>query len=308
MREVPSFILERTHRLKLAARGARERSDAAGVALLELQKQLVAAETHLASANTSGSGETRPDVIARAEQRRADLQKQIAELEPQIETQSEIAKRASEFDIAVTAVYERCANWLDFGLQGKAALEAIEIAIKGDPAKRLAELNVEIANLGEQRERIAAAPTARVDIEHAVRNHLTKIRAQAEPKITVDAHGNVDITLGAVGRKVDLANYPSQKVTQQSLLALALWLDGDKVEQQVLQITDRFPISKDALPAAAKQQKLIELEAKQSAALYEMGAVVREAIEQGTAVPVSKALTAEHLLGVTVKRATAVAA
>lgn len=61
-------------------------------------------------------------------------------------------------------------------------------------------------------------------------------------------------------------------------------------------------------PLTSKSKKLHELEAKHQVALYEMGALVRQAIESGTPVPISKTLEAVHILGVKVTRAVAVAA
>jgi Flp pilus assembly protein CpaB len=68
-----------------------------------------------------------------------------------------------------------------------------------------------------------------------------------------------------------------------------------------MEVVDRIPTNKDALPADLRKQRLHELAAKESTCLYEMGTLVRQAIESGTPVPISKLLEPTHVLGVRVR-------
>lgn len=308
MKFVPEWLLGRMHRLKVAAQDAKRAAEEASTTLSTLSKQLDDAKAHLANA-TVPSGEQRQEVGERVEKRRKELTEQISALEPQVEQQKQIADRATEYEIAVSAVYERCQSWIDSGQHGDDdELEAVDIALpQGDPTVRLREVEAEIAALAEERERINVAPTARVDVERQLREFLDDLKRDAEPKISI-VHGKVDVEFAKTGRKVDLVGFPGRRVTPEALLSLLLWLDGDVIEQKLLAIIDRFPISKDALPADVKKRRLQEIESKRTAALFEMGALVRSCIETGTPVPISKALEAKYILGVRTRPALAVVA
>lgn len=300
-----AWLLERVHRLKTASRAAKQRAADAAAVTESLWRQLDDAQAHLAQAETGSTGETRPDVKARVEKRRAELTEQISTLEPQVEAAKLSSTACTEFEIATSAVFERCQQWLDTNAHGDVAFEKVDIAVQGDPHVSLQKLEAELARLASESERIEHAPTARADIEHAVRQHLDKLRA--EPEIFFE-NGRVEIVLPGMQRQPQQAYFPVRSVRQQDLLALALWLDADKVEQGLQEVLDRIPASKDALTADMKRQKLHEIASKREACLYEAGAVVRLAVEQGTPVPISKLLTAEHLLGVRVRPALAVVA
>lgn len=307
MKECPEWLLGRVHRLKLAAKEARERAEEASTTLLRLRTELDDARAHLDRA-TVPSGEMRQEVGARVEKRRKELTEKISALEPQVEASKEIAERATEYEIAVSAVYERCSGWIESGMHGDDdAFEAVDIALPDDPAARVKEVEVEIVALAEEQERINAAPVARVDLETQVRTYLSDLRKDCEPKITFE-NGKVDIALARTGKRTDLVGFPGRRVTPEALLALALWLDPDKVEQRVYEIVDRIPHAAGALPGDVKTRRLHEIDGKRTAALFELGALIRNAIETGTPVAINKGVQAEHVLGVRVAQRTAAAA
>lgn len=305
MKFVPEWLLGRMHRLQVAAKDAKRAAEEASTTHLRLRKELEDAHVHLDHASVP-AGEMRPAVGERVEKRRAELTEQIATLEPKVEAIKEIADRATEYEIAVCAVYERVSSWMESSGDDD-ALEAVDIVLPDDPAARLKEVEAEIAALAEERERINVAPTARVDLEAQVREYLADLKRDAEPKISI-VHGKVDIEFAKTGRKVDLVGFPGRRVTPEALLSLLLWLDGDVIEQKLLAIIDRFPTSQAAIPLDVRRKRLAEIEAQRSAALFEMGALVRSCIETGTPVPISKALEARYILGVRTRPALAVVA
>jgi hypothetical protein len=295
MKSCPAFILERTHQLKLASAEAQKRMAEADRAWATLAKELDETQRHLDRTGTS-AGESRALVAQRVEERRKELTALVIELTPKVEAAKEHAKRAADFNAVAAIAYQRSSDWLDSGAYAAGACEQVDVPVKGDHLVALQKLHGELAFIADEEARIKEAPTSRVDIETAVRKRLADMRGDVT--VTIDEFGKPEIMLPGMQRQSRTVGVPFKPITHDALLRLALWLDPDSTEQKVMEVVDRLPSPAGAMPADTKKARLHELRTKREAILFECGAVVRAAIDEGILVPIAQALEPTHLLGV----------